>query len=82
MIFAKCIELKELITRYNRKQYKEENCLQYEFGMFTDGAWSCFIKCEGCVFMDDFKDIYDFCTILGATQFMYGGKYGFRVHIQ
>ena len=82
MIYAKCIELKKLIVNYNRKQFKLENCLQYEFGMFTVGEWSCAIECKGCVNVQDFKEIYDFIATLYVCPFMYGSRFGFCVHIQ
>ena len=82
MIYAKCIELKRLITRYNRKQVILKNCLQCEFGMFMDGEWSCTIKCEGCINLRDFEDIYGFITTLSVAPFMYGSRFGFRVHVQ
>lgn len=82
MIYAKCIELKKLIARYNRKQLRVENCLHYEFGMFMDGEWSCTLKSEGCINLRDFQEIYDYITTLSVAPFMYGSRFGFRVHIQ
>lgn len=82
MLFSKCIELKKLIARYNRKQSLSENCLRYEFGMFQDGEWSCTIKCNGCVNVHDFCDIFDYIVTLSVAPFMYASRFGFRVHIQ
>lgn len=82
MIFAKCIELKKLIAQYNRKQSLSENCLRYEFGMFTDGEWSCTLKSNGCISVRDFQPIFDFISTLFVAPFMYGSRFGFRVHIQ
>lgn len=82
MIFAKCIELKKLIAKYNRVQSVPENCLRYEFGMFMDGEWSCTLKSNGCIGVHDFQPIYDFIATLYVEPFMYGSRFGFRVHIQ
>lgn len=82
MIYAKCIELKKLIVKYNRKQSLIENCLHYEFGMFMDGEWSCTLRCNGCVNICDFHDIYNYIATFYVSPFMYGSKFGFRVHIQ
>ena len=82
MIFAKCIELKQLIVRYNRKRYLDEDYIHYEFSMFVDGEWSCTLKCNGCVDVVDFKEVYDFIATFYVSPFMYGSQYGFRVHIQ
>lgn len=82
MIYAKCIELKKLIVEYNRKQSMLENCLLYEFGMFMDGEWSCTLKSNGCISVVDFQEIYNFIATLFVAPFMYGSRFGFRVHIQ
>lgn len=82
MLFSKCIELKQMIARYNRKQSLSENCIRYEFGMFTDGEWSCTIKTNGCVSVRDFGEIYNYIATLSVTPFMFGSRFGFRVHIQ
>lgn len=82
MIYAKCIELKKLIAKYNRKQFRAENCLRYEFGMFTDGEWSCTLKSDGCIDLHDFYEIYNYICTISSVPFMYSSKFGFRVHIQ
>lgn len=82
MIFSDCIYLKKLIVKFNRKQSMIENCLHYEFGMFNDGEWSCTLKCDGCVNVRDFKEIYDYIATLFVAPFMYSSRFGFRVHIQ
>lgn len=82
MIYAKCIEIKKLIVKYNRMQYRQENRLRYEFGMFMDGEWSCTIRCNGCVKLCDFQEIYDYIATLSVCPFMYASKFGFSVHIQ
>lgn len=82
MIYAKCIELKKLIVKFNRKQYDLEHCLQYEYGMFMDGEWSCTITCNGCVDICEFKEIYDFLATSYVSPFMYGSRFGFKVHVQ
>lgn len=82
MIFAKCIELKKLIAKYNRKQLSVENCLCYEFEMFWDGEWSCTLKSDGCIDLRDFQKLYDYITTISGAPFMYGSRFGFRVHIQ
>lgn len=82
MIFAKCIELKKMIARYNRLQYSEENWLHYEFEMFSDGEWSCLIKCDGVVNVSDFRAIFDYLSTFFVSPFMWGNNYGFRLHIQ
>ena len=82
MIFEKCVKLKKLIVKYNRKRVDDDNFLRYEFGMFEDGEWSCTIRCSGCVDVHDFKEIYDFISTLFVAPFMYGSSRGFRVHVQ
>lgn len=82
MIFAKCIHLKKLVVRYNRKQSVAENCLHYEFDMFMDGEWSCTLKSNGCISLNDFQEIFDYLATFFVTPFMYGSRYGFRVHVQ
>lgn len=82
MIFAKCIELKQLIVRYNSKQSLPENRLSYVFDSFTDGEWSCTLKSKGCVNVFDFKEIYDFIATFFVAPFMYGSRFGFKIHIQ
>lgn len=82
MIFAQCIELKKLIVKYNRKQSILENCLRYEFGMFKDGEWYCTLKHNGYVNIIDFQPIYELVSSLSCASFMYGSRFGFRVHIQ
>ena len=82
MLFSKCIELKQMFARYNRKQSLSENCIRYEFGMFTDGEWSCTLKTNGCVSVHDFYEIYNYIATLSVAPFMYGSRFGFRVHIQ
>ena len=82
MLFSKCIELKKLIASYNRKQSLTENCIRYEFGMFMDGEWSCTLKSNGCINIVDFQPIYEWASSLSVAPFMYGSRFGFRVHIQ
>lgn len=82
MIFEDCIYLKSLIVKYNRRQYLEDNYLHYEFGMFNDGEWSCELKCNGCVDVREFKEIYDYIATLYVCPFMYGSRLGFSVQIQ
>lgn len=82
MLFSKCIELKKLIASYNRKQSLSKNCISYEFGMFMDGEWSCTLKSNGCINVIDFYEIYNYIATLYVAPFMYGSKFGFRVHIQ
>lgn len=82
MIFRKCIELKKLIDKYNRMQSTEENCIHFEFGMFMDGEWSCLLSSEGCINIVDFKEIYDYLAVFYVSPFMYGSRFGFRVHVQ
>lgn len=82
MLFAKCIHLKKLVVEYNRKKTRDEDYLTYEFEMFMDGGWSCTIRCDGCIDINDFKPIYDWVSCLFVSPFMYGSRFGFRMHIQ
>lgn len=71
-----------MIARYNSLQYHEKNWLSYEFEMFSDGEWSCLIKCNGCVNVYDFRPIFDYVSTFFVNPFMWGNNYGFRLHIQ
>ena len=81
MIFSKCIQLKSLIVRYNKRQSRNANRLEYEFSSYRDGEWSCCLKCSGCVDLVDFTEIYVFITSLFVAPFAYSSKFGLRVHI-
>lgn len=81
MLFSKCIELKQMIDRYNRKQSLSENCIRCRFCMFTDGEWSCTIETKGCVSVRDFGEIYNYIATLYVDPFMFGSRLGFKVHI-
>ena len=82
MLFSKCIELKQLIVKYNLKKTRDEDCLTYEFGSFADGEWSGTIKCNGCVDIRDFQPIFDWASSLFVSPFMYGSRFGFRMYVQ
>lgn len=71
-----------MIASYNRKQSLSENCISYEFRMFMDGGWYCTLKSNGCINVIDFYEIYNYIATFYVAPFMYGSKFGFRVHIQ
>lgn len=82
MLFRQCIELKQLIVKYNLQKTRDDDYLTYEFDSFADGEWSCTIKCSGCIDIVDFKPIIDWGSILFVSPFMYGARFGFRMHVQ
>lgn len=82
MLFSKCLELKKMIVQYNRKTVLDENVITCDFGMFTDGEWSCVLKTNGVVDLVDFMPVLEWASTLYVSPFMWGTQTGFRMHVQ